>query len=135
MMDFISEHKNYVITAVIGLVVSIWICVSRSIFAAETVADVFTILSDAFFIPGALFLCSGLFLYASNEGIFNAISYGMKILGRSLRNKKDEKIINEEFHEYHARVSQKKTEVKHLLFVGAINVVISIIFVVVYLFV
>ena len=112
MMDFISEYKTYVITALVGLAVSVYICFSRNIFGAETVADVITILSDAFFVPGILFLCLGLILYAANEGIFNAVSYGMKILGRSLVGKKDEKIINEEFHEYHARVSQNKTKVK-----------------------
>ena len=134
-MDFISEYKTYVITALVGLAVSVYICFSRNIFGAETVADVITILSDAFFVPGILFLCLGLILYAANEGIFNAVSYGMKILGRSLVGKKDEKIINEEFHEYHARVSQKKTKVKHFLLVGVVNFVISIIFVVIYMFV
>ena len=74
-------------------------------------------------------------MYAANEGIFNAISYGMKILGRSFRGKKDEKIIDEEFHEYHARVSQKKMKIKHFLLVGVIYFVISIIFMVLYLFV
>ena len=133
MMDFIREYKTYFITAVIGLVVSVFTCVSRSIFEAETATDVFTILSDAFFIPGALFLCLGLILYAANEGIFNGLSYGMKVLGRSLFAKKHEKVINEEFHEYHARVSKKKTKIKHFLIVGAVNVVISIVFVVVYL--
>ena len=135
MMDFISEYKTYVITALVGLAVSVYICFSRNIFGAETVADVITILSDAFFVPGILFLCLGLILYAANEGIFNAVSYGMKILGRSLVGKKDEKIINEEFHEYHARVSQKKTKVKHFLLVGVVNFVISIVFVVIYMFV
>ena len=134
-MDFISEYKTYVITVLVGLAVSVYICFSRNIFGAETVADVITILSDAFFVPGILFLCLGLILYAANEGIFNAVSYGMKILGRSLLGKKDEKIINEEFHEYHARVSQKKTKVKHFLLVGVVNFVISIIFVVIYMFV
>ena len=134
-MDFISEYKTYVITVLVGLAVSVYICFSRNIFGAETVADVITILSDAFFVPGILFLCLGLILYAANEGIFNAVSYGMKILGRSLVGKKDEKIINEEFHEYHARVSQKKTKVKHFLLVGVVNFVISIIFVVIYMFV
>ncbi|MBR2045079.1 MAG: DUF3899 domain-containing protein [Agathobacter sp.] len=135
MMDFISEYKTYVITALVGLAVSVYICFSRDIFGAETVADAITILSDAFFVPGILLLCVGLILYAANEGIFNAISYGMKILGRSFRGKKDEKIIDEEFHEYHARVSQKKSKIKHFLVVGGVYVVISIVFVVVYLFV
>lgn len=134
MMDFIVEHKRYFITAAIGLVVSVFICLSRSIFGAETAAEVVTILSDAFFVPGILFLCIGLFLFAANEGIFNAISYGMKILGCSFRGKKDEKIIDEEFHEYHARVSQKKSKVKHFLLVGVVYVVISIVFVVIYMF-
>ncbi len=135
MMDFISEHKTYFITAAIGLVVSICISISRGIFAVETIAGVFTILSDAFFVPGILFLCIGLILYATNEGLFNAMTYGMKILGRSLTGRKGEKIIDEEFHEYHARLSQKKSKIKHFLIVGVLNIIISILFVVVYLFV
>ena len=135
MMDFISEYREYFITAAIGFAVTVWICISKGIFVVGSLTGVVTILSDAFFIPGVLCLCLGLILYATNEGLFNAMAYGMKILGRSLTGRKGEKIIDEEFHEYHSRLSQKKSKVKHFLIVGAVNVVISIIFVIVYFFV
>ena len=97
MMDFISEYKTYVITVLVGLAVSVYICFSRNIFGAETVADVITILSDAFFVPGILFLCLGLILYAANEGIFNAVSYGMKILVVLLWGKKTKRLLMKNF--------------------------------------
>lgn len=135
MMDFIREYKEYVITAAIGLAVAVLIALSRGIFSAEEIDAIITIVSDAFFIPGVLLLCIGLILYASNEGLFLGVAYGFKVIGRTITAKKDEKLVNEEYHEYYARMSQKKVKIKHFLLIGTIFVAVSIVFVVVYFFV
>ena len=132
MLDLLKEYKEYTITAAVALGVSILILLSRGIFQEEAVDMVITIISDAFFIPGVLLICVGLIVYASNEGLFLAISYGFKVIGRSLTAKKDEKIIDEKYHEYYARQIEKKTKGKHFLIVGLAFVIISLIFVVVY---
>lgn len=132
MMDYIREYKEYVITTAIAFAFGIVTALSRGIFQEEEIDMVITIISDAFFIPGVLLLCVGIIVYASNEGLFLAISYGFKVIGRTFTAKKDEKLINEEYHEYYARQIQKKAKCKHFLIVGAVFVAISLLFVVIY---
>ena len=132
MMDYIREYKEYVITTAIAFVIGILITLSRGIFQEKEMDMIITIISDAFFIPGILLICVGLIVLASNEGLFLAISYGFKVIGRTISAKKDETLMNEKYHEYYARQIQKKTKCKHLLIVGIGFVVISLLFVVVY---
>ena len=132
MMDFISEHKRYFITAGIGLAVTILLCIVKGIFSVESMDRVLVIVSDAFLVPGIAFLACGIILYAGNEGLFDAMSYGLKVLGKSLTAKKEDKIIEEEFHEYHARMKSKRNNVSHLIVVGAIFFAISVIFTILY---
>ena len=132
MMDLIREYKEYAITAMVAFGVSILIALSRGIFQQDEIDMVITIISDAFFIPGVLLICVGLIVYASNEGLFLSISYGFKAIGRTITAKKDEKLMDEKYHEYYARQIQKKAKCKHFLLVGLAFVVISLIFVGVY---
>ena len=131
-MDYIREYKEYVITTAVAFAVGVLIALSRGIFQEDEIDMVITIISDSFFIPGVLLICVGLIVYASNEGLFLAISYGFKVIGRTFTAKKDETLINEKYHEYYARQIQKKAKCKHFLIIGAAFVVISLLFVVVY---
>ncbi len=132
MLDLIREYKEYVITTAVALAVGAMIALSRGIFQEDEIDMVITIISDAFFIPGVLLLCIGLIVYASNEGLFLSISYGFKAIGRTITAKKDEKLMNEKYHEYYARQIQKKSKCKHFLIVGAVFVVVSLLFVIIY---
>ena len=132
MMDLIREYKEYAITAMVAFGVSLLIALSRGIFQQDEIDMVITIISDAFFIPGVLLICVGLIVYASNEGLFLSISYGFKAIGRTITAKKDEKLMDEKYHEYYARQIQKKAKCKHFLLVGLFFVVVSLVFVGVY---
>lgn len=127
-MNFISQNKRYVIPSVIGLVVALGICIANDIFALETSTEIFTVLSNAFAIPGFVMFGIGIMVWVTNEGIFNGISYGMKMAGRSFSARKGEKIKDEEFYEYNARQNEKYHEFKHLLIVGGVFIVLSILF-------
>ena len=132
MMDYIKEYKEYVITTVVALGFSVLLMLTRGIFQEKEIDMIITIISDAFFIPGVLLLCVGLIVYASNEGLFLSISYGFKTIGRTITAKKDERLMDEKYHEYYARQIQKKTKCKHFLIVGVAFIVISLLFVVIY---
>ena len=127
-MDFISENKRYVIPSMIGLVVAIGICFANDIFALETSAEVFTVLSNAFAIPGFVIFGIGILLWVTNEGLFNGISYGLKTVGRSFTARKGEKIKDEEFYEYNARQKSKCHTFQHLLIVGGAFILVSVVF-------
>ena len=132
MMDLIREYKEYAITTAIALAVGVLIALSRGIFREDELDMIITIVSDAFFIPGVLLICVGLIVYASNEGLFLSISYGFKAIGRTITAKKDEKLMEEKYHEYYARQMEKKTKCKHFIIVGLAFVVVSLVFVGVY---
>ena len=132
MMDLVREYKEYAITVAVALVAGVLIALSRGIFQEDELDMIITIISDAFFIPGVLLICVGLIVYASNEGLFLSISYGFKTIGRTITAKKDEKLMEEKYHEYYARQIEKKTKCKHFLIVGLAFVVISLLFVVIY---
>ena len=132
MMDLIREYKEYAITIAIALAVGVLIALSRGIFQEDELDMIITIVSDAFFIPGVLLICVGLIVYASNEGLFLSISYGFKAIGRTITAKKDEKLMEEKYHEYYARQKEKKTKCKHFIIVGLAFVVVSLVFVGVY---
>ena len=129
MMDLIREYKEYAITTAIALAVGVLIALSRGIFQEDELDMIVTIVSDAFFIPGVLLICVGLIVYASNEGLFLSISYGFKAIGRTITAKKDEKLMEEKYHEYYARQMEKKTKCKHFIIVGLAFVVVSLVFV------
>lgn len=132
MMDLVREYKEYAITVAVALAVGVLIALSRGIFQEDELDMIITIISDAFFIPGVLLICVGLIVYASNEGLFLSISYGFKTIGRTITAKKDEKLMEEKYHEYYARQIEKKTKCKHFLLVGLVFVVISLVFVGIY---
>ena len=100
----------------------------NDIFALETEAEIFTMLSNACAIPGFIMFGIGILLWVTNEGLFNGISYGLKTVGRSFTVKKGEKIREEEFYEYNARQKSKNHAFKHLLIVGGVCIMLSILF-------
>lgn len=132
MIDLIKEYKEYAITTAVAAGLTVILILSRGIFQEEELDMVITIISDAFFIPGVLLLCVGLIVVASNEGLFLSISYGFKVIGRTITAKKEERLMEEKYHEYYARQIQKKTKCKHFLLVGAGFIAVSLLFVVVY---
>jgi hypothetical protein len=132
MIGLVKEYKEYVITTAVAAVLAILLILSRGIFQEKELDMIITIISDAFFIPGVLLICVGLIVYASNEGLFLSISYGFKVIGRTITAKKDERLMDEKYHEYYARQIEKKAKCKHFLIVGAAFIVISLLFVGIY---
>lgn len=132
-MHFLEEKKSYVITFVIGIVAAVIICLAKEIYIAEDFSKALSILCDAFFIPGVVFLGIGIMAWIANEGLFNGIIFGLKTLGRSFSAKKGEKIREEDFYQYNDRMKEKQISFGHFMFAGIIDVVISIICLVFYL--
>ena len=132
MLDLVREYKAYVLATAFALVLAVVIALSRGIFFVEEMEMLITILSDAVLIPGILLLGLGLIIFASNQGVFLGITYGFKMIGRTITTKKDEKLVDEEYHEYYARQKEKKVECKCFLIVGGIFVALSVLLVIVY---
>lgn len=125
-MDFIKTYKRYFITIAVGLVMAAIMCFSRGILSAEGTM-VYHLLSDAFAVPGMFILAAGILVMVSNEGLFNGISYSTQAIKKALTNRREPK-MEESFYEYNLRKSgMEKVRFGHLLIVGAVFIVISVI--------
>ena len=75
MKDRRTLLLKYGITAAVGGFMA-WSVLDLHGFAlAETLADRYRILADAFTIPGVILLLSGVLVLIANEGMFEGISY------------------------------------------------------------
>ena len=122
-----DRGKTYFITSIVAIIMIVVISVIQGVFEAEDLQMVVRRISDGCFITGVLFTGLGLLIYALNEGIFNGIAFGLKTLGRTFTAHKDEKIREENFYEYNARLQEKKKSFLHLVIVGVVVIVLSVI--------
>ncbi len=122
---------KYGLTGAISLFVT-YSYVSNKGFHMGTLADKYKYLSDGFAIPGLLLTCSGLLLIISNEGIFDGISWGLQYAVKTLipfgRYKKQESYGD--FVE--KRKGYKVKGFGFVFIIGAINLVICIIFMILF---
>lgn len=133
MINYIRKNFiRYAVTIFAGGALSAVILVLHGYFLAETLAERYRILCDAFTIPGVLIIMVGLLIVISNTGTLDGLSYAVKGIGRQfipfLR------LQNETFYDY---VNRKKEKRKHheclFLFVtGAIFMTAAIIFLILF---
>ncbi len=70
--------KKYIILGIVNIVCLFAFAYSRGVFDAPDAVHVYHILSDDFFVTGVLNMGIGLFMWVSNEGMFDLINYGMR---------------------------------------------------------
>ena len=122
---------KYGITIAVSLLVS-WYYISSRPFHMSEIKEKYRILSDAFGLPGIFLISFGLLFVASNEGVFNGLIWGLKYAANTLipfgRLKKVQK--------YSDYVEEKKKEkVKgfgFLIVVGVVNIILSVIFMIMF---
>lgn len=90
-------------------------CFSRD-FSQQSLAEKYRILCDAFTIPGLLSLGIGVLLWASNDGIFNGLSYCLNVAWRALI--PGGRAKTERYYDYVTRKGEKKLTGYGFLFVG-----------------
>jgi hypothetical protein len=122
---------KYGITIAISLFVTYSYVSSRG-FHVGTLADKYKYLSDGFAIPGLMLTCMGMLLIISNEGAFNGIGWGLKYAIKALipfgRLKKQER-----YSDYvEKRKGNKVTGFAFMFVVGVIDIVICLIFMVLF---
>ena len=118
---------TYLITAGVGLLITLLVLIIRSTFTQTAAIIIYQDLCDAFFIPGASFLCVGALVWASNGGAFDMLRYGaIRFVDRF---RKD--VINRKYHTfYDYREAQKSKHRSFLYFflVGLAFVVVAVVF-------
>lgn len=86
---------------------------------------------DAFGIPGALAICFGLLIVATNGGTFDMLAYGMRrFFGLFRKNPIDRKYDN--FYEYRKSRREKNRSFWYLIIVGGVYLLIGVTLMVIY---
>ena len=126
-----KKIKGYLITFGIGLILALLIVLFKDIFHAENAKKVFHILSDAFFVPGVLIAGFGLLVLASNGGTFDMLTYG--IIRFFTFFKKDLRVKHKTFYEYRTAQQENPRKFLYLVLTGLAFIVLSVIFLLIYL--
>lgn len=132
-MSEISVMKTafkYLITLGIGFALTVWVAISNDIFNQTDMADILQILLDAFTLPAVLLLGSGGLVFASNEGTFDSLVYGMRSFMDMFRKEKRNEFKS--FYDYKESKAEKRTSFGFLLVSGLVFAVLTVIVLVIY---
>lgn len=119
-------RSRYLYTSLSAVVLLVVIAIGLEVFSQESAYDTIVTICNSFFIVGVVFLGVGGLMFAANEGSFDMIKYGISSVFTMLDPRKMKG--HEKFHEYRERMQQKKVEFVHFLIIGAVFLVLSIIF-------
>lgn len=125
-----EENKRswikWVVTLGIGLLIAFIFIVANNGFSGTlSMQDMMKVMSDGFFVSGVLVCGCGLMLFVSQKGSFDMIAYGVKSAIRIIF-KTDE---GESYYDYKQRKAEKVTPCAHLVVVGALLLLVSVLFV------
>ena len=115
----------------VSAVITLAVLLIKGVFSAETTKEMVMILSDAFFLGGALILVVAGLVWASDNGVSDGIGYSFSKLF-NLR-KRDYEEHKESYSEYKDRKHAKKSSVIEFLISGVSFVFISVVFLLIYL--
>ncbi len=132
MKDTKKTVIRYLITFGAALAVSMLIIWLRDLNYAESAAERYKILSDAFTVPGVVLVCFSGLLKLSSDGFFDSIAYSFSRVGGMLI--PFFKTKHETYYDYKMRKAEKRGQInfRFLFLVGMVFIIISLIFILLY---
>lgn len=127
-----KKWVKYLSAAIALLVVSLVICLSRDLFTKTEPSEIVKILSDAFSVPGIVYVCFGLLSICNQQGTFDGLGYTFKSWMRVTKNYKNDERNPKSYSEYKESVKGKRKISWHFIIVGLIFIAIGIVFSIVY---
>ncbi len=121
-----KKLRKYIITLLIGFVIAFLIAYSKDIFLMNEPLKIYHILCDSFFAVGVVITGIGLFIYVTNEGVFDIIAYGVSSFVNLFRSNSKKKY--DTFYDYRVLRAESKLKFGFILISGIILIIISLIF-------
>ena len=116
---------QYGVCGVVGALIAYWIMNSKGLFSlGYSTADVFLILSDAFFVPGILITLFGVLLWIATTGLFDSIGFAFSSAAHALLPfiRHDHKT----FYDYKMEKAEKRGSTPYfMLIVGAFYLILA----------
>ena len=122
--------KKFLIESAVGLVLAVALSFLLGLLNAQSAADCFRILSDAFFVAAAIFLVTGGLTFTANGGVMDGLGFAFKTgIARIRRDFETAKVSFAEYREERAR--KAKSPAASLL-AGALLLIIALILLALY---
>lgn len=120
-----KNRNRYIGSVVSAGIVSLAVMAYRGLFGGDlTTGETMMILSDGFFVTGALFLGLGLLMWVGGEGMFDMLGFGVKLVFDVAF-----KHEWENYRDYKARKAEKeKVPVGYLTWVGLGGILLAAVF-------
>lgn len=116
---------QYGICGIIGALIAYWVMDLEGLFLVwGKMPDTWSILCDAFFVPGILLTMFGILFWIANTGFFDSIAYAFRTAGHILLPfiRSDRKT----FYDYKAEKAEKRTSTPYfVLIVGVFYLLLS----------
>ena len=103
---------------------------SKEVFKQTDLKTIYHILSDSFFVPGIVITGFGLLIYASNEGAFDGVTYGVMAFLNMFKSKQEKKYSS--LYDYKQKKHAVKTQTGFILISGLIVLTFGILFYILY---
>ncbi len=103
---------------------------AKNLFSQTRLSVIYQILSDAFLVAGVMIGGIGLLLFVSNEGVFDGLSYGFKVLAQMFKRRPTP--VKETYYDYRMARGRNKLSFGFLLICGGAFLTICIIFSILY---
>ena len=132
MRNLKKRILQYGITAALGLAAALLIMNAQGFFVLfGNNADTYSILSDAFFVPGMIMVSLGALIWIAGTGLFDSVSYALSVAAHAvipfLKNKP------KSYYDYKSEREGKTTKTPmFILYTGGGFLAISVIFLIVY---
>lgn len=120
-----KKYRSYIVAFTIGAVIALAVCLFKDIFAAENAIARVSILSDAFFTSGVCIGSAGVLVLISNEGNFDILSYGIKIIRNMWKKADSQRQIEKDLFEYRMAKHAERKGTRHLIVVGVVYLLLS----------
>ena len=111
-----KKPLKYLITILVGLAIVAWVAIPQGIFTETRPEIIFSTLSDGFFAAGVLIFGMGSLIFVSNEGMFDALSYGFISFIDIFRKEKQNK--HRTFYDYRVSKGDRDTSFGFMLICG-----------------
>ncbi len=118
---------RYLITAAIGMAIVFLIVLAKGVFSQTDMQEIMKIWCDAFFVAGAVLLCAGGIVLASNGGAFYMLGYAVSLIFSIVRSSKIERKYKT-YYDYSEAKKENRHSFAFILLVGLLFVAIAGIF-------
>ena len=125
-----KTFKKYLISFIVAIILTLFVFISCDGFKTKETVELLIVLNNSTFVTAVLFTGFGLLIFASNEGTFDMLVYGMQSFFGLFRSKANRRY--DSFADYREQKAKEKISNGFILITGLTFLILSIILFIIY---